>query len=235
MSKPLIGISLSFNDKDRIYQSGETYIESVRKAGGIPILLPHSPEDAQALALRCDGLLISGGPDIDPSLFGEQPVPKLGSICPERDASEYALLQAFLAVGKPILGICRGMQILNAFCGGTLYQDLGSQYTEAPVQKHVQEAPRWFTSHEVTVVQGTKLSAMLQAEKIGVNSYHHQAVKDIAPGFTITATAHDGVIEAIEKLDHAFCVGIQWHPECMFALNTPFDNLFTAFVNACHE
>ena len=217
-----------------MYQSGETYVESVRKAGGIPVLLPHTPEDADAIAQRLDGLLISGGPDIDPKLFSEQPVPKLGAICPERDTSEYALLQAFMAAGKPILGICRGMQILNVYCGGTLYQDLGSQYTAAPLQKHVQEAPRWFTSHDVSVVQGTKLGEMLQAETIGVNSYHHQAVKDLAPGFVVTATAYDGVIEAIEKPDHVFCVGIQWHPECMFALTSPFDNVFATFVQACH-
>lgn len=233
MSKPLIGVSLSFNDKDRAYQLAETYIESVKKAGGIPVLLPHTPEDAASLAVRCDGLLISGGPDMDPAYFDEQPIPQIGAICPERDESEVALLKAFMDAGKPVLGICRGSQILNVVFGGTLYQDLYSQYKqEAPI-KHVQQGPRWYTSHGITVEKGTKLEEIFGDRHIGVNSFHHQAVKDVAPGFVVAAKAPDGVIEAIEKPDHPFCIGVQWHPECMFEQNTPFDKLFETFIAAC--
>ena len=233
MSKPIIGITPNFSFKERTYSIAETYVESIKKAGGIPLLIPHAPEDAVQLAPRLDGLLISGGPDLEPAYFGETPSPKVGSICPERDESEMALLKAFVAVGKPILGICRGVQALNVGLGGTLYQDLGSDY-EGKVIKHNQDAPRWYFGHKATLVAGSKLAGILGETEIGVNSFHHQAVKDIAPGFVAVAHAPDGVIEAIEKPDHPFCLGVQWHPEGMFALTTYYDKLFAAFVAACH-
>ena len=236
MAKPLIGISPSFQDRDRNYNIAETYIESVKKAGGIPILIPHDIEDAVQLVERIDGLLISGGPDVDPIYFNEQPWPKLGAVTPERDQSEIALLHAALTRGIPILGICRGCQILNIVKGGSLYQDLYSQYdnSEGKLLKHGQEGPRWYTSHKVALTQGSKLATILALDEVAVNSFHHQAIKNVGEGLVISAIAPDGVIEAIEDPHHKFCVGVQWHPECMFSLQTAFDNLFKAFIDACH-
>ena len=232
MSKPIIEITLSFANNERNYSCGETYVESIKKAGGIPLLLPHTPADAPQLAAVLSGLLVSGGPDVEPAHYGEQPSQRLGSICPERDESELALVKAFMATGKPILGICRGEQVLNVANGGTLYQDLASQFPGVVI-KHRQEAPRWYEGHKATVVPGTKLAAIFGEEEIGINTFHHQGVKELAPGFIVSAQAPDGVIEAFEKPDHHFCLGVQWHPEGMFALTTRSDKLFAAFVDAC--
>ena len=270
MPKPIIGISSGFSDKERVYSLAETYVESIKKAGGVPVLLPHTPEEAAIVAERIDALLISGGPDVDPQLFKEMPHPTLGAICPERDESELALIKAFMDSGKPILGICRGMQLLNVAAGGSLFQDLptffpeyqkkymddpplwfagflnvitggtvagkgfAARYRQQPLVKHVQEAPRWFLSHTVDLLPETKLATIFGNPSIGVNSYHHLAVKEVAPGFAVTAIAPDGVIEGIERPEHIFCIGVQWHPECMFHIeDTLSDKLFTAFVQAC--
>ncbi|MCL2547776.1 MAG: gamma-glutamyl-gamma-aminobutyrate hydrolase family protein [Symbiobacteriaceae bacterium] len=235
MGKPIIGVSVNFSFNERIYSVAETYVESLKKAGGIPVLLPHIPDDAETLAEKMDGLLISGGPDLDPAYYGENPWPKLGSICPERDESEIALLKAFLKTGKPILGICRGEQALNVVLGGTIYQDLATQYPDAGLIKHAQEGPRWYTSHQASIVPGSRLHSIFSELDIRVNSFHHQGVKDLGKGLVVAARAADGVIEAYEMPDHRFCVGVQWHPECMFELASRSDKLFSALVEACRD
>lgn len=214
---------------------GDDYTAGVAAAGGLPVVLPFMTGD-KALADfvdRLDGLLLTGGVDIDPSYFGEEPIPQLGEVSPIRDEMEWKLTQEFLKKNKPIFAICRGIQVLNAVAGGTLYQDLGAQ--KRNVMQHSQKAPRWHASHEVLLTAGTKLQGIFEADRIRVNSYHHQAVKNTAPGFVVSATAQDGIIEAIESIDHRYVVGVQWHPENMWRRNPEFHKLFKTFVENCEK
>ncbi|MGE5654042.1 MAG: gamma-glutamyl-gamma-aminobutyrate hydrolase family protein [Bacillota bacterium] len=233
MKKPLIGISCSFNSKESQYAMGVTYVESVKKAGGIPVMLTFvEGDDVHELLEHLDGVLFSGGPDMDPSFFGEEPHQRLGGISPERDAFEVEACREAMAMGLPILGICRGCQLINVVAGGNLVQDIPAQVPGAI--KHGQDAPRWHASHTARIRPGTKLASILESDKISVNSYHHQSVKDVAPNWLVSAVAADGVIEAIEDPNQPFCLGIQWHPECFYEY-TAFDALFRAFVEACRE
>ncbi len=235
MSKPIIGITCLVNWQDERQQQNETYIQAVLKAGGIPVLLPAVSSTAVIMeqAELVDGLIVSGGPDMDPKYFGEQPVPELGGVSPLMDASESVLIRRILELNKPLLGICRGEQVLNVVAGGTLYQDLRRALPE--VLKHVQDQPRWFPSHSARIVAGTKLAKILQAEELPVNSFHHQAVARVAPGFVATAYAPDGVIEAIESQNHRFVIGVQWHPEGMWNQTNNYDALFAALIQAAQE
>lgn len=235
MSKPIIGITCLVNWQDERQQQNETYIQAVLKAGGVPVLLPAVNSTAVIMeqAELVDGLIVSGGPDMDPKYFGEQPVPELGGVSPLMDASESVLIRRILELNKPLLGICRGEQVLNVVAGGTLYQDLRRALPE--VLKHVQDQPRWFPSHSARIVAGTKLAKILQAEELPVNSFHHQAVARVAPGFVATAYAPDGVIEAIESQNHRFVIGVQWHPEGMWNQTNNYDALFAALIQAAQE
>ncbi len=232
MSKPIIGITCMVNLQDGRQMQNETYVQAVLKAGGTPVLLP-AVEDEVVIERHLqmiDGLLVSGGPDIDPQLFGEQPIPALGAVVPVMDQYEMTLLRLALAADKPILGICRGEQILNAAAGGTLHQDIYSSL--ASLLKHRQDAPRPFRSHAITITEGTKLAAILGTTKTLVNSFHHQAVAQPAPGFVVSALAPDGIIEGIESTSHRFVLGVQWHPEGMWNAVINYDQLFLAFIAA---
>lgn len=235
MSKPIIGITCLVAWKDERQQQNETYIQAVLKAGGTPVLLPAvaCPDIIMAHADFVDGLIVSGGPDMGPLYFGEQPVPELGPVNPVMDAYEHKLVSRIQELDKPLLGICRGEQVLNVVAGGTLHQDLKRAMPD--VLKHNQEQPRWFTSHSVRLVPDTRLARILQAEEIMVNSFHHQAVARVANGFLPSAYAPDGVIEAIESQNHRFVLGVQWHPEGMWNQANNYDALFTAFVGACQK
>lgn len=233
MKKPLIGIACSYNSKESQYSMGVTYVESIKKAGGIPVILTFvKGDDVRELLGHLDGLLLSGGPDMDPSFWGEEPHLRLGAISPERDEFEVEICREAIAMELPILGICRGCQVVNVVAGGNLVQDIPAQVSGAI--KHGQDAPRWHASHSVRIRPETKLAMIMDADKISVNSYHHQSVKDVAPNWMVSAMASDGVVEAIEDTTHPFRLGIQWHPECFYEY-TAFDALFRAFINACHE
>lgn len=218
----LLGISLS-----------DDYAHGVEEAGGIPMVIPmlENEESILKLAHRLDGLLLAGGEDVDPLVYGEQPRPGLGVINPERDRLEKALITEMLALGKPILGICRGLQILNATLGGTLYQDLDQQWDGNIL--HAQRARRSHLSHQVRIQPGTKLHRLFyDQERLRCNSFHHQAVKDLAPGFIPTAWDDDGLIEAAEHLDYAFVMGVQWHPENLWRTVPLYLELFKGLVQA---
>lgn len=236
MKKPIIGITCVVNWQDGKQMQNETYIQAILKAGGIPLLLPavEGEDVILAHAALLDGLVVSGGPDIDPLYFGEQPIPGLGGVVPLMDSYEVRLIRLFLELDKPILGICRGEQVLNAAAGGTLYQDI---YSTLPgLLKHRQEAPRPFRSHSISIQSGTKLASILGVEQTLVNTFHHQAVAQPAPGFVISASAPDGIVEAIESQNHRFALGVQWHPEGMWNVAENHDTLFAAFiVAASHE
>lgn len=205
------------------------YMESLARAGAEMRWVELSdPEQAVQDALTCDGLLLPGGGDMDPKFYGQARIPACGEPNLLRDAAEPLLLRAFLAADKPVLGICRGIQVMNAVLGGDLYQDI-KPFEHLPHNDH------WAKVHTVTVRRGTLLSRILGQDTVLVNSQHHQAVDRVAPGFTLAALSEDGIVEAIEKPDARFCLGVQWHPEWLSDADPAMQGLFDAFVNACSK
>lgn len=205
------------------------YIESLARAGaGMRWVELSDPEQAVQDALTCDGLLLPGGGDMDPKFYGQARIPACGEPNLLRDAAEPLLLRAFLAADKPVLGICRGIQVMNAVLGGDLYQDI-KPFEHLPHNDH------WAKVYTVTVRRGTLLSRILGQDTVLVNSQHHQAVDRVAPGFTLAALSEDGIVEAIEKPDARFCLGVQWHPEWLSDADPAMQSLFDAFVNACSK
>ena len=216
-TRPIIGITGNFGAKGCELAQG--YYESVLQAGGVPMVLPPYDDDAALCQTldKVDGILLSGGGDINPLLLDEEPIPGLHGICPQRDEMELLLVREAYNRQIPILGICRGIQVLVAALGGTLYQDLNTQYSEAPLVKHDQDLDRAYASHSVRLEAESTLSRIFPeaAEKtLPVNSFHHQAVRTPGPLLRIAAKATDGVIEAVESNEFKSIIGVQWHPEC---------------------
>ena len=215
----------------------EDYLESVRRAGGEPIEVVVGGESPDQILARVDGLMLTGGGDVDPQLYGEAPHETFQAAETGRDAFEIALARAAVASAVPLQAICRGMQVLNVAMGGTLIQDIPSQVTGALA--HAVPQPRAGSAHEVWVAKGSRLQALLadhleDDETCHVNSRHHQSVKQVAKGFEVTATSPDGVVEAMEKPDAAYCVAVQWHPE-NFWRTGEFRELFEGLVQAANE
>ena len=231
-SRPAIGITLDFSRQDREqFALRDDYVRAVEEAQGLPLVLaPGRPEDAPELLDRLDGLVLSGGGDVDPSLYGEDPHPNLGRVTPERDAFELALCREALRRRLPVLAICRGQQVLNVATGGTLVQDIPSEL--AGSVDHDPESERWATAHPVKILPGTRLREILGTETVAVNSFHHQAVKELGQGLVVSARSEDGVIEGIELPAQPFAVGVQWHPEAFWDHGRAFQPLFEALVRA---
>lgn len=210
---PMIGISGNFRNNDCTLASG--YFLSVLEAGGTPIIIPpYSNEKSLASIVdRLDGIVLSGGADIDPIYLGEDPLDCV-EVNEHRDEPELMLVRLAVDRNIPILGICRGIQILSAALGGTLYQDIVSQHNRKCIE-HNQSAPRGITSHSVELKEGSILSELYKTNTLQVNSFHHQAVKAVPEGFTVTAVAPDGIIEGMESTRYKSILGVQWHPECM--------------------
>ena len=211
------------------------YLESVRRAGATPLELTLA-DDPAAIAARADGLMLTGGGDVDPALYGATPHATFGAAEPGRDAFEIALVRAVLDAGKPVFAICRGMQVLNVALGGDLVQDIPTEVNGAA--HHDVREPRYALAHEVWTTQGSRFSTLMReklvdGESCQVNSRHHQAVKHLGAGLEVVATAPDGVIEAVER-PGAFCLGVQWHPE-NFWRTGEFRPLFEGFVDACRR
>jgi putative glutamine amidotransferase len=214
----------------------DDYIESVRRAGGEPLVVFAGSEDAARLWDRVSGLLLTGGPDVDPRLYREAPDPSFEPAGQDRDAFEIELVTRAIEHDVPIFAICRGMQVMNVAAGGTLIQHIPADVPRA--LEHQLKHPSWAIAHHVDVDGASLLARTLAlppdsgTHRVDVNSRHHQAVRHVAPGFVVTATAPDGVIEAFERTTSRFCVGVQWHPE-NFWRTGEFDALFGAFVQAC--
>jgi putative glutamine amidotransferase len=233
VKRPAIGITLSDEDgKPGFHVLREDYVKSVESSGAMALLLaPGAPSDAGPLLDRLDGLLLSGGADVDPALYGRTPHPRLGRVVPERDDFELALCREALRRDTPILAICRGQQVLNVATGGTLVQDIPSVIAGAV--DHDPPTERWNAIHEVALLQGSRLRAILGRETVRVNSFHHQAVDTLGQG--LVACAHsqpDGIVEGIEDPSRRFAVGVQWHPESFWRTPETFGALFDAFVGA---
>ncbi len=217
------------------YFQNQTYVQAVMRAGGAPFLIPYVLDKALLWSLyeRCDGLLLPGGGDIDPVHFGEQRHEKCGQISPERDEVELKLTRWAIQDRKPLLAICRGIQVLNVALDGGLFQDIAAQVPGSERHDWYPDHPRDLLSHAVQVDPETKLAELLGETHLRVNSLHHQAVKDVAPQLTVAARAPDGIIEALEVQDHAFALGVQWHPEELAPNDTRAQRLFDALVQAC--
>lgn len=196
------------------------YVTGVEQAGGIPLVLPPLSRDprgaARAMVRGLDGILLSGGSDVHPDTYGEEPHSALGETIPARDAFEIEIFSRALELGLPVFGICRGMQIMNVVLGGTLYQDLPSQLREG-VLNHRQTDPKWVPTHGVEVDPDSRMAEFVGASHMKVNSYHHQAIKSLADGLEVVGRSEDGVIEALESRDFSqrWLVGVQWHAEAM--------------------
>lgn len=226
---PLIGISGSVNKEETQHFLLRNYMCAIL-SGGAPVLL--SPDlygdILDSVLIRLGGVLLAGGNDVDPALYGERPIPQLGEVNPLRDKFETELIAKVVALRMPVLGICRGIQIMNTALGGTLWQDLPSQYS-APVC-HAQTSPGQSASHQVQISPNAQLAHLTGETHLAVNSFHHQAVREVAPPLRVCALADDGVIEGIEHPALPFFIGVQWHPERM---QTPAsEKLFAAFCQA---
>ena len=214
------------------------YLESVRRAGGEPLELHFDHDDPSDVVRRADAVMLTGGGDVDPKLYGEQPHATFQASEAGRDEFEVALVREAMNADVPIFAICRGMQVLNVALGGTLVQDIPSMINGALHHATPANEPRYTIAHEVWVANGSQLYQLmkdkLEGESCQVNSRHHQAVKQVAPGWEVTGTAPDGVIEAMEQPGSVFRLAVQWHPENFFRTGE-FRPLFEGFVDAARK
>lgn len=239
MSAPLIGIT-SENTKNEYGQpavrSLRTYIREVIKAGGIPIVIPsETPGDMLSeLFTRLDGIILTGGDDIDPARFNGEMHPKVGKPDPIRDECEITLAKLAVEKQKPVLGICRGIQLLNVALGGNLYTHVEDQHPAKTKHDYYPEPPRDLISHPVSIEENSKLFEIIGEREIDVNSLHHQGVKTLSPKLVPTAYSPDGLIEAVEIPGHHFAIAVQWHPE--WIPNKPASQaIFKAFIEAAQS
>lgn len=230
--KPIIGVTMYTGEKK--LEINETYIQSVELAGGIPLCIPHlNGQEVEAVLDKVDGLLLIGGHDMNPYVYGQEPHLNLGMFHTRRDDSDLAVLRSSFKRKLPILAICRGHQVLNVALGGTLIQDIPSQL-EQPLA-HRQASARSEATHTVQI-GGEKLRAILGKEQIRTNSIHHQAIDQLGEGLVAVGFATDGVVEAVEHTEHPFCIGVQWHPEEMAPAGDENSiKLFSAFIEASKQ
>lgn len=237
MKKPLIGISGSILRDTSGWTVdilhgyvNQDYMTSVENAGGIPIMIPftQNQDNIEEIVSRLDALLLSGGHDVDPANYDEEPLQGIGSIWPERDQFDFALLRAAMDKDIPILAICRGHQIVNVFHGGSLYQDL--KYDPNCTIKHWQEQRPELGTHTIEIQESSKLASILDIPKWRVNSHHHQTVKEVGENLKVTALAQDGTIEGLEATNYPWLVTCQFHPEMMSQTDTNAEKLFAAFI-----
>ena len=240
---PVIGITCSLTASpigDSIYALerniiARDYAGAVEYAGGTPLLVPHV-EDMDCVDRYLgvlDGLVLSGGSDIDPLLFGQEPHQNMGSVDCVRDEMELQLTQKALDQDLPILAICRGIQMLNVAAGGTIYQDIAAEMPQPTLAALPKRCAGWYASHTIDILSDSRLLRIFGSPSVRVNSFHHQAVRDVPEGFIVTARAKDNVVEAIESPTHRFALGVQCHPEMMWERHPEALNLFTAFLKTC--
>ncbi|MCM1127763.1 MAG: gamma-glutamyl-gamma-aminobutyrate hydrolase family protein [Lachnospiraceae bacterium] len=231
--RPVIGLIPLYDDEKESYWMLPGYMKGLEKCGALPIMLPLTSDKEELMQAfdLCDGLLLTGGHDIDPKVYGREASEKCGIPCKMRDVMESILLKAALDADKPVFGICRGIQFLNAYLGGDLYQDLPTEYA-CGVEHHM-TPPYSAAAHKVKVLEGSMLAGIIGSGVHEVNSYHHQAVKTPAGSLEVMAVSEDGIIEAVSVKNKKFAVGVQWHPEFSYEENTDSIKLMRAFVDAC--
>ena len=210
-----------------------SYVDSIVRAKGIPTIIPiiEDEEIIKKMLESVDGIIMTGGVDVHPFRFNEEPIEKIGTISAERDDFDFTVMKYAAEMNKPILGICRGIQVINVYFGGTLIQDIPSQRSSNIL--HSQTAEYHVATHKIQIVKDSIIYDML-GENSEVNSFHHQAIDKLDKDFKVTATAKDGIVETIEyKKKDSFILGIQWHPELMSAKNVKMQNIFDMFVEVC--
>ncbi len=235
MRKPLIGVTCSFRREGEhsvFYGVYAGYTRALDAAGALPVLLtPNlSEETLRALFERVDGVLLTGGGDVDPALYGAADDPGLRSLNPDRDRMEIALTRWAAEADKPTLGICRGIQVMNVALGGTLYRDIAAEFGQGIDHDLGGTKSRDHAGHTVALESGSRLAALIGDSAAAVNSMHHQAIRDLGKGLRPSATAPDGLVEGVEFQGARFIVGVQWHPEELFQYSVPMRRLFEGFV-----
>lgn len=237
MRKPLIGLTPYHDTDNHDIKMRPTYLRTLKAAGAIPVVMPleASEDDLKQLTDELDGFLFAGGPDVHPFLFGEETREGCGNVSKERDQMELTLLPLILALGKPVLGICRGIQILNIGLGGDIWQDIPSQVKRDFPIAHSQPFYYNMPSHTVTLSDDSLLSSIAGKSELKVNSMHHQAVREVAPGLVATAWSPDQLVEAIEMPGYPFFLGVQWHPEYLWEKDDVALRMFQTFVDACRK
>lgn len=235
MKKPMIGLIPLVDEGRESLWMLPGYMEGIARAGGIGVMLPLTDREADlaAIADRFDGFLFTGGHDLEPAMYGQEKEPFCGDCCPGRDAMERRLLELALAADKPVFGICRGLQLMNAVLGGTLYQDIPTQFPSAT--NHRMAAPYGRAEHQVTILAGTPLAEAGLGDTIGVNSCHHQGIREIAPGLKAMAVAPDGLVEAVYIPGRRCAFAVQWHPEFFPAEDPVSGKIFSMFVSAAEK
>jgi len=236
---PIIGVTCSIFQvagRPRLGQN-QTYLDVLVRAGAAPLLIPNLTDQAllRTVFESMDGLLLSGGDDVDPAHYGETRHEKCGTITPGRDVAELALIPWAMDKGKPILAICRGIQVLNVALGGSLYQDIKAQIPGAHRHDWHRGHPRNYPAHVVEITAQARLAGLLGATSMPVNSLHHQAVKEVALRLIVAGRTPDGIVEAVEAEGHPFAIGVQWHPEELAGSDPRAEGLFDAFVQACRD
>lgn len=232
--KPIIAI-LGPIDDDKGVNLLITYSKAIENAGGVPIVLPYTEneETLDSYVEMADGILFSGGCDVEPKRFGEETKESCGVIQKNRDALEFAVFKRAFEKKKPIMGICRGAQVINVALGGSLYQDIP---TEIPSDiPHRQSQPRTEPSHEVKILSDTPLMELIGKERMTANSFHHQAIKALGDGLEVMALADDGIIEAVYHTGDSYVIAYQWHPERLYTIDEDNMILFTDFIKAATE
>lgn len=233
--KPVIGVIPLYDEKKESIWMLPGYMDGIYEAGGIPVILPlHATlPELQQLDQNIDGYLFTGGHDVDPAFYGETKKEYCGEACESRDLLEKMLYQMAYEADKPVLGICRGIQLLNVLHGGTLYQDIPKEWKGERKIEHHMEAPYDRPIHQVILKKGSPLQKLLEVGCMPVNSYHHQGICNIGQGLEIMATAEDGLIEGIYVPTKHFIWGIQWHPEFIYQKDFAQRKILSAFVEAC--
>lgn len=233
MTRPIIGVVPLLNYQKNHYWMVPGYLKGLQEAGAMPVMLPviTSVSEAEHLIALCSGFLFTGGQDVNPAVYGEKKSTLCGEISPERDIMEKLLLEQAMAADKPILGICRGIQFINAALGGTLYQDIPLQLPSDIV--HFQQPPYHLPSHEVEICPESPLRRLLGRNRIYVNSYHHQGIKELSPQLCEMAYSADGLTEAVYAPNQYFLWAVQWHPEYSYTADENSRKLFRAFIEHC--
>ncbi len=228
--KPIVGVIPLWDEEKESFWMLPGYMEGLMEAGALPVMFPLTDTefDLSSLMSICKGVLFTGGHDVSPGLYGEEPLNELVSCCPARDRMESIILDIAIRQDKSLLGICRGLQFINAALGGTLYQDLPIQHP-SPINHH-QNPPYDHPVHKVRLREESPMYNLFQEETISVNSYHHQAIKTLAPSLRIMAESIDGLIEAVYMPEKRFLWAIQWHPEFNFRTSRESRKIFEAFI-----
>ena len=232
MKKPIVGILPLWDDVKESIWMLPGYMDGLIQAGAIPMILPFTEDktDLKQVSALCDGFLFTGGQDVSPRLYNEDPIEGLVCTCEKRDLLEAVILKMAMRADKPVLGICRGIQFINVMLGGSLYQDLPSQHPSEI--NHHGHAPYDQPVHNVKIIRESPLYSCLEAEILPVNSYHHQGIKKIADGLDIMAVAPDGIVEAFCKPDQRFLWAVQWHPEFSYKTDINSRKIFSEFVRS---